>query len=200
MVAVGCLGGRLLCPKSPLSVRAGMNSSLEAPREPTLFTFSISGALRGLIIFTGWTPVHRSPHRTHICSPSCPGREDSFLLPLNPAMQRPPSRLSGAGHSGEEGEHDGKSPFSSESMGLQGTWGPLPKLLKFRQVPRCCTFSAVQTNCHPTRDSPPVASEQPSPPLLTWCPLLPDQVDGLVLIEDPVARPLLVQELGESKW
>lgn len=27
---------------------------------------------------------------------------------------------------------------------------------------------------------------------------LPDQVDGLVLVEDPIARPLLVQELQEE--
>lgn len=36
--------------------------------------------------------------------------------------------------------------------------------------------------------------------LLTRRPLSPDQVDGLVFIEDPVARPLLVQELRDSKW
>lgn len=31
------------------------------------------------------------------------------------------------------------------------------------------------------------------------CSLLPDQVDGLVLIEDAVAGPLFVQELGKEK-
>ena len=51
---------------------------------------------------------------------------------------------------------------------------------------------------NPTRDPPPTSLCLRSQARCRQ-PLLPDQVDGLVLIEDPVTRPLFVQELGESK-
>lgn len=100
---------------------------------------------------------------------------------------------------GGGGEQDGK-----ESVGPWGTSGPLPKL-KFRRAPGCGTVSAVKmhrdahpTGCPPGTGLPPPPSEQPGL-LAPGDPLSPDQVDGLVLVEDPVTRPLLVQELGESK-
>lgn len=117
-----------------------MNSGLQAPREPTLLTFSVSGAFRGLIIFMGWTLVCKSPQDTHLLA--FPPRERGQRSPSpQPSRARSPTSYtagsSWAGDSGEEGEHDGKGPSCGKSAGLWATWGLLPKLLKFIWVSRC---------------------------------------------------------------
>ena len=95
---------------------------------------------------------------------------------------------------------------SSNKLRNLGCWAcredrsPLHKLFELKPVPRHGAVSAVGTygDTGPTDTRLGRGLPQPRPEGQARTDS-PDQVDGLVLVEDPVARPLFIQELGRER-